>query len=1064
MSISDSGMAFKRLLQWGVCASVLATGFAQAQTSVPARPRIPTLSCTTHPAIINTAIDGTNGYNNASTRVADSTAAAPTKDEHWDMVNSTIQYPTNVGFEYPKNWTGSSNGEPYQTTDPIGLGGKVIFNPQTDVDPAQWYGAPPYTDGAWKPSPFGNATWLGGGSLPRGTTFFRYEFDLDPSVDPSKFAWNFDYLADDAVRQIFVNGVRQVAPTAPTPAAESTVTSVGGYTNFASQILSQNWQPGRNTVIFQLWNWGQNPGDKSQSGMLIQAKGSSFCTTGIAVDKYVQTGSNFDPASMALYSGTATTNQNVYYNIAVSNTTTTALTGVTLQDPVANGLLATPYSWQCMSTTPVPSACTVTPVVAGDTTKITLPTIPAGGKIMLILSAQTKGSGLPAVITNTATAIPPSGQESLCPVVNGVNQCSSSASISTGPYISIQKTAPSAGPFVAGDAVTYQVKVVNEGSPNVTGITLTDPLQTTYLKDGTWSCTVPGDSFATCPTPANGTIDSSGNLQITDASSAVVPLPAFTIKGQSSLLFTIKGTVDTVPATPALTTATNTASVTSSMAGTQCWDGTATSALPCKSTADIKLLPNMSVTLDKTAVPADGSLVFEGSSLTYTVTVTNTGARDTSGTLADPWPGSPLSTPPAETCQMVVAGATSTPAACLGTHTLPAGAVLTYTATATVLAPSASTATFTNTATWTPDDLTHTTCNAVLGACQKAVTHIASNKPLLGITNTASPATNLVPGTGTTTYTIVVTNDGVVTVSDAKVLAGATTPANITPTSVTCTPADGATAVNPPSACPTGLTVSGKTITSNADGVLQPGGSYTLLVNATVDANAPFATSFVMPATVGTAQPQLLCSKGSLTGATPNATCLASAPVATSGPPVLSLTHGASPDTVAPGGTSTFTIVVKNTTGAPITDGVLTTDTPANLTLGTWDCAASGGAICVKSAVQTKAAGPLNLTGLNLPVGGSLTYTATGTLAATLKDGDSVTLNATLNSATTGATCTTGALPCLQPATVTVKVGAVAVTPVPVDAAWMLLALSSLLLAGAALRQRRQPSSRPTRQ
>lgn len=609
---------------------------------------------------------------------------------------------------------------------------------------------------------------------------------------------------------------------------------------------------------------------------------------------------------------------------------------------------------------------------------------------------------------------------------------------------------------MAGDAVTYQVKVTNEGSPNVTGITLTDPLQATYLKDGTWSCTVPGDSFATCPTPANGTIDSSGNLQITDASSAVVPLPAFTIKGQSSLVFTIKGTVDTVPATPALTTATNTASVTSSMAGTQCWDGTAASALPCKSTADIKLLPNMSVTLDKSALPADGSLVFEGSSLTYTVTVTNTGVRDTSGTLTDPWPGSALSAPTAENCQLVVAGATSTPAACLGTHTLPAGAVLTYTATATVLAPSTSTATFTNTATWTPDDLTHTTCNAVMGACQKAVTHIASNKPLLGITNTASPDSNLAPGTGTTAYTIVITNDGIVTVSDAKVLAGATTPANITPTSVTCTPADGATAVSPPSACPTGLVVSGKTITSNADGVLQPGGSYTLLVNATVDVNAPFATTFIMPATVGTAQPQLLCSKGTLTGATPNATCLASAPVTTSGPPVLSLTHSADPGTAAPGGTATFTIVATNTTGSAITDGVLTTDTPANLTLGTWTCTASGGAVCVQSARLTKASGPLNLTGLSLPVGGSLTYTATGTLANTLTDGSSVTLNATLNSATTGATCSTGALPCAQPATVKIKVAASAATPVPVDSAWMLAALSSLLLAGAAIAQQRR--------
>lgn len=171
---------------------------------------------------------------------------------------------------------------------------------------------------------------------------------------------------------------------------------------------------------------------------------------------------------------------------------------------------------------------------------------------------------------------------------------------------------------------------------------------------------------------------------------------------------------------------------------------------------------------------------------------------------------------------------------------------------------------------------------------------------------------------------------------------------------------------------------------------------------------------------------------------------------------MLALTHSADPGTVAPGGTATFTIVATNNTGSAITDGVLTTDAPANLTLGAWTCTASGGAVCVQSARLTKASGPLNLTGLSLPVGGSLTYTATGTLANTLTDGSSVTLNATLNSATTGATCATGALPCAQPATVKIKVAASAATPVPVDSAWMLAALSSLLLAGAAIAHQRR--------
>ena len=173
-------------------------------------------------------------------------------------------------------------------------------------------------------------------------------------------------------------------------------------------------------------------------------------------------------------------------------------------------------------------------------------------------------------------------------------------------------------------------------------------------------------------------------------------------------------------------------------------------------------------------------------------------------------------------------------------------------------------------------------------------------------------------------------------------------------------------------------------------------------------------------------------------------------------PAVLQLGNAAAPSTVAPGGKTTFTIVATNTTGAPITDGVLSTDAPANLTIGNWTCTANGGAVCPQSARLTKASGPLNLTGVSLPVGASLTYTAEGTLASTLKDGDSVTLTATLNSATAGTTCAGGALPCVQPATVNIKAAVVGeVTPVPVDSIWMLAALASLMLAAAAVVQRR---------
>lgn len=189
------------------------------------------------------------------------------------------------------------------------------------------------------------------------------------------------------------------------------------------------------------------------------------------------------------------------------------------------------------------------------------------------------------------------------------------------------------------------------------------------------------------------------------------------------------------------------------------------------------------------------------------------------------------------------------------------------------------------------------------------------------------------------------------------------------------------------------------------------------------------------------------------------------------GAPVLSLAHIATPVTVPVGGTTpaTFKITVKNLRGSDIDDGVLALDAADNLTLSSWDCTVPTGSAAVCPAGMqrlTKSAAAEIATGLNLPVGSSLEFTATGTLNPLLESGQSVELPATLTSQATGMTCDPT---CSQTAKVTVKGGrngggggggAGGATPVPVDSAWMLAALSSLLLAGAAVAQRRMQRAR----
>ena len=109
---------------------------AQAQTT---NPRIPSLTCGTHPAVLNTAIDGKNGYNNASSPLLSGT------DAHWDWASSTIQYPSNVGLNYPKSNVSPGNAatdQPAVTTDSIGIGGRLIKNPQADIIDSAWSVAP----------------------------------------------------------------------------------------------------------------------------------------------------------------------------------------------------------------------------------------------------------------------------------------------------------------------------------------------------------------------------------------------------------------------------------------------------------------------------------------------------------------------------------------------------------------------------------------------------------------------------------------------------------------------------------------------------------------------------------------------------------------------------------------------------------------------------------------------------------------------------------------------------------------------------------------------------------
>jgi hypothetical protein len=111
-------------------------------------------------------------------------------------------------------------------------------------------------------SPFGNANWIGNGDPKYVHAYFRYTFNLGSSVNPSTFALNLDFYADDIASEIYVNGVAQ--STQPNGAG---VLPGGGFKpGSAAHIrLDNSWVRCQNQIIVHVWSNGGAP-----MGLLVQ--------------------------------------------------------------------------------------------------------------------------------------------------------------------------------------------------------------------------------------------------------------------------------------------------------------------------------------------------------------------------------------------------------------------------------------------------------------------------------------------------------------------------------------------------------------------------------------------------------------------------------------------------------------------------------------------------------------------------------------------------------------------------------------------------------------------------
>ncbi len=283
----------------------------------------------------------------------------------------------------------------------------------------------------------------------------------------------------------------------------------------------------------------------------------------------------------------------------------------------------------------------------------------------------------------------------------------------------------------------------------------------------------------------------------------------------------------------------------------------------------------------------------------------------------------------------------------------------------------------------------------------------------LSITKTDG-VTTATPG-GTVTYTITAANAGPSAATGATVTD--TFPAELTGCTWTCVGAGGGT-----------CTAAGSGNISDTVN-LPAGGSVTYTATCTVSTCNPFTNNATVAPPAAVTDPDPANNSATdVDTVTPQAD--------------LSITKTDGSATATAGGPIVYTIVASNA-GACNAPGATVTDTfPADLTGCTWTCAGAGGGTCTAAG-----AGNIGDT-VNLPVGGSATYTATCTVALTACTSGTVTNTATVvpptavpdptpanNSATdtdtvTGPACGGGftpEIPTLSPAGLLLLVAAMAV-------------------------------------
>ncbi len=379
---------------------------------------VPTISCTSDPNLFNTGYDALTGGvlpNNAL-------------DANW-----TVGGPTN---------SGTTTTPPTLTSMPPS---GMIFSPAN---------VGPIAGSAYSSSPYGNAQWISQQTMASPTSlegdwYYEYQFDLSSSVAVSTFKLNMNYMADNEVATVFVNGVDQSTftgsnlPQDPTPSTTSPYYYQGYlYANAAQTVLSHSWVTGLNTIIVQVKS------GPPEEAFDAQWRPSAVCPVSLAVTS---------TASPNPY----VAGQTLTYTDTVTNSGPGNAYGVAVSDPLPAALASAGFTWTCTATSG--SSCTSSG--AGSVNEPSA-LVAASGTLTYTITG-TVPAGTSGTLDNTVTVTPGAGTTD--PGCTPNCSASNTDAVQT-PALTETTSSTTASYAAVGNSIAYHFVVDNSGNVTLHGI------------------------------------------------------------------------------------------------------------------------------------------------------------------------------------------------------------------------------------------------------------------------------------------------------------------------------------------------------------------------------------------------------------------------------------------------------------------------------------------------------------------------------------------------------------------------------------------------------------------